>query len=327
MNTSTSDGFQHPLGNGTLTEELDSTDGYYVALNHEEVNEDLPNGPANHLGEDWNANSGGDTDQGDIVHSISNGVVTQIGFLAGSSGSIDSGLGNYLVIRHDLPEERLIAGVQTDHVTSLYAHLEPHTLGVEQGTVDELEVGDIVERGQPIGLLGDSGFASRPGTSAHLHFEIRLGERFTDSTGYQTPPHEEGWVDPTEFIEGNRSFGNLPPEITAFDQTVKATADNLIEKDKWFEAADPNPGEDVTWWALLDANADENSGSILTPSANAFHDDGLQEAGVWIIVSDEELSNTFFSGAGRAAVDRVYVAGWDGTQWSDPASFEVTSML
>lgn len=52
MPTNISNGFQHPLGDGTLTKTNDG-DGYYVALGFDEFNEDIGAAGSYHLGEDW----------------------------------------------------------------------------------------------------------------------------------------------------------------------------------------------------------------------------------------------------------------------------------
>lgn len=51
MPTNISNGFQHPLGDGTLTKTNDG-DGYYVALGFDEFNEDIGAAGSYHLGED-----------------------------------------------------------------------------------------------------------------------------------------------------------------------------------------------------------------------------------------------------------------------------------
>ena len=68
--------------------------------------------------------------------------------------------GNLVVIQHTLPE--LDAPLYT-----LYAHLS--TFGVSEG--------DIVVAGQQIGEVGMSGGA----IGTHLHFEVRVGEDYTDT--------------------------------------------------------------------------------------------------------------------------------------------------
>ena len=72
-------------------------------------------------------------------------------------------------------EERIAYGVDVviDHggrIATVYAHLA--------GT--GLAVGDVVARGDTIGVIGDTGFA----TGAHLHFELRLDGVPVDPTPY-----------------------------------------------------------------------------------------------------------------------------------------------
>lgn len=128
----TADGFQCPVGpNGT-------GEGYYVARGYR------PNG---HLGEDWNGIRGGDTDLGDPIYSIANGLVV-------FAKNYHVGWGNVVIIRHAYYE-----GLTLKYVDSLYGHLL--SFNVQEG--------DHVKRGQQIGRLGsNSGMYD-----AHLHFEIR----------------------------------------------------------------------------------------------------------------------------------------------------------
>ncbi len=128
----TADGFQCPVGpNGT-------GEGYYVARGYR------PNG---HLGEDWNGIKGGDTDLGDPVYSIANGLVV-------FAKNYHVGWGNVVIIRHAYYE-----GFTLKYVDSLYGHLL--SFNVQEG--------DHIKRGQQIGRLGsNSGMYD-----AHLHLEIR----------------------------------------------------------------------------------------------------------------------------------------------------------
>lgn len=127
------DGFDYPVGkpNGA---------GYYVYRGFS------PNG---HLGEDWNGNGGGDTDEGDPVYSIAHGVVL-------FSENYMKGWGNVTIIRHAYREK----SGQIAFVDSLYGHLK----------VRSLKVGQQVTRGQLVGTIGCGPYRMY---AAHLHFEIR----------------------------------------------------------------------------------------------------------------------------------------------------------
>jgi murein DD-endopeptidase MepM/ murein hydrolase activator NlpD len=127
------DGFDMPVGkpNG---------DGYYIFRGFS------PNG---HLGEDWNGNGGGNTDEGDPIYSIAHGVVVY-------SDDYKAGWGNVVIIRHAYRENN----GQIAFVDSLYGHLK----------VRSVRLGQQVARGQVIGTMGRG---PRNMYSAHLHFEIR----------------------------------------------------------------------------------------------------------------------------------------------------------
>jgi murein DD-endopeptidase MepM/ murein hydrolase activator NlpD len=74
--------------------------------------------------------------------------------------------------------------VWIDHggVVTRYAHLN----GIAEG----IDVGTVVERGQVVGYVGDSGSPESitdPGTQVHLHLEVRIGESYL---GAGLPPDE-----------------------------------------------------------------------------------------------------------------------------------------
>jgi hypothetical protein len=126
------DGFDFPVGKPEAK-------GYHKARGF------WPNG---HLGEDWNGNGGGDTDDGDPISAIGRGVVVL-------SENVRVGWGNVVIIRHAYRE---ITG-KVEMVDSLYGHL------LER----KVRVGQIVERGQLVGTMG-SNFGMYP---VHLHLEVR----------------------------------------------------------------------------------------------------------------------------------------------------------
>lgn len=75
--------------------------------------------------------------------------------------------------------------VWVDHghgIVTRYAHLS--------GIADGVDVGAKVAQGETIAFVGDSGTPeslSNPGTEIHLHFELRVGERYL---GQGLPPDE-----------------------------------------------------------------------------------------------------------------------------------------
>jgi murein DD-endopeptidase MepM/ murein hydrolase activator NlpD len=84
---------------------------------------------------------------GTPVFAAADGVVVLARPMADTSGLL-VGYGNYVVVQHD-------AGLKT-----LYAHLL--TIGVKEG--------EIVHRGQLVGLVGSTGNSTGP----HTHFEVRI---------------------------------------------------------------------------------------------------------------------------------------------------------
>ena len=125
-------GFDFPVGAPTGT-------GYYKARGF------WPNG---HVGEDWNGKGGGNTDLGDPVYSIGDGIVVQ-------SRDVRRGWGNVIIIRHVFMDKNS----NVKFMDSLYAHLDSRNVVLNQ----------IVKRGQRIGAIGNN----RGKYLAHLHFETR----------------------------------------------------------------------------------------------------------------------------------------------------------
>jgi len=130
-------------------------------------------GENNHLGDDWNATTGGNTDLGDPIYAIANGKVV-------FAEDVKGGWGNIIRIIHVLPDSSM--------VESLYAHC------------DEIKVkqNQWVERGDEIGTIGDA----HGQYYAHLHFELRSKIGLPIGGGYST--NTAGYLNPTLFINTHR---------------------------------------------------------------------------------------------------------------------------
>lgn len=154
------DGFDYPVG-------PPNAKGYYDAQ---------PFGRNTHLGSDWNGNGGGNSDLGDPVFAIADGIV----FYAEDAGP---GWGNVVQVVHHAGTDSVPVFVE-----SLYAHLD--TIWVKEGS--------RIRRGQQIGTIGNAN-----GTYwAHLHLEIRDSLGMEIGGGYST--ETAGFVDPTQFIKAHR---------------------------------------------------------------------------------------------------------------------------
>lgn len=166
--------FIYPIGNkGYVTEKKDG-DGWYNARDFREVN---------HLGEDWNKESGGNTDCGVPVRAISNGKIV-------FAKTKIEGWGNVLIIRHLLADGK--------EIESLYGHLKAFAK----------TSGDVAV-GETIGFIGNGDGIY----TCHLHLEIRFSN--CPNWGETGPGYSldfRGWTDPSSFIDSYRQTkpGNLP---------------------------------------------------------------------------------------------------------------------
>jgi len=127
----------------------------------------------NHLGDDWNAVTGGNSDLGHPIYAIAAGIVTE----AEDKGG---GWGNVIRIEHHVPNE--------DNVESLYAHCLENMV----------KKGDEVKKGQQIATIGNADGAYL----AHLHFEIRNVIGMPLGPGYHSDT--TGYLNPTEYIKAHR---------------------------------------------------------------------------------------------------------------------------
>lgn len=165
--TIVADKFAYPIGKTeTVTQGKDKKDDWYNAQDFT-VN--------NHLGEDWNANSGGNTDCGEPVFAAANGTIVY----AENAGI---GWGNVVIIEHNLPDGK--------KVQTLYAHLEKI-----------LKTSGEVKKREQIGTVGDADGKYL----CHLHFELREESCLLWNKvfiGYSSI--SSGWLDPSDFIDKHR---------------------------------------------------------------------------------------------------------------------------
>ncbi len=155
-------GFDYPVGKP-------DSKGYYKARGF------WPNG---HLGEDWNGKGGGNTDLGDPVSAIGDGIVVQ-------SRDLRMGWGNVVIIRHVFKDKTN----KIRMIDSLYGHLNERTVVLNQR----------IKKGQKIGTIG----TNHGMYIAHLHFEIRKNisigmhrSRFAKTYA--------NYYSPSSFINSNR---------------------------------------------------------------------------------------------------------------------------
>lgn len=177
------DGFDFPVGKPDAA-------GYYKARG-------LRLRPPIHFGEDWNGRGGGDTDLGDPVYSIGDGVVT-------FAYDVRQGWGNVVLIRHAYRDP---STGQVRFCDSLYGHLRDMMV----------RPGQMVKRGQQVGTIGNN----RGMYAAHLHFEIRhnlsIGMH-RESVGRDMT----NWADPTAFIKKyrrlNRDWGKAAMPLGTYKE-------------------------------------------------------------------------------------------------------------
>jgi len=159
--TKLANGFDFPVG-------TPDAQGYYKARGFRSHG---------HLGEDWDGVRGGDTDLGDPIYSIGDGVVV-------FARDCHMGWGNVIIVRHVYREDGAIKNID-----SLYGHLD--TILVCRG--------QAVSRGQKIATMG----TAHGLYDAHLHLEIRKNLEIGMSRAAFTRDFSN-YYDPSQFILSHR---------------------------------------------------------------------------------------------------------------------------
>ena len=214
--TRLADGFDFPVGQGEAR-------GYYKARGFRSHG---------HLGEDWDGVGGGDTDLGDPVYSIGDGIVV-------FARDCHQGWGNVIIVRHAYRENGSLRTVD-----SLYGHL--NKILVHRG--------QTVKRGQQIAEIGNAHGLY----DAHLHLEVRKNiaigmsrDKFAqDFTNY---------YDPSDFISAHRHLQSSGASTRVAMNTF--TYDSQINWDKLrnFSHSHTGGGSSESAYALKKALATDSA--------------------------------------------------------------------
>ena len=159
--TKLADGFDFPVGRP-------DAQGYYKARGFRSKG---------HLGEDWDGVGGGDTDLGDPIYSIGDGIVV-------FARDCHMGWGNVIIVRHTYRE-----GGTVKNVDALYGHL--NSMLVRRG--------QTIARGRKIATMG----TAHGLYDAHLHLEIRKNLEIGMSRAAFAKDFSN-YYDPSQFIQTHR---------------------------------------------------------------------------------------------------------------------------
>lgn len=155
-----------------------------------------------HTGDDINGIGGQNTDYGDTVYAVADGLVVY-------AGTPSDGWGKTIILAHRMPDGRTLH--------SMYAHL--HEISVA--------LNSYAGRGTEIGTVGNANGRYL----AHLHLEMRETDGFSPQAGYSSHPFDR--LDPEATIKANRpSSGNtLRPSALNILQQSKRNKNQLPEMD------------------------------------------------------------------------------------------------
>ena len=210
------DGFDMPVGKPDAK-------GYYRARGYR---------AHGHMGEDWDGVGGGDTDLGDPVYVIGDGVVV-------FARDCHQGWGNVIIVRHAYRD-----GLGTRYVDSLYGHLDRIMVKRGQG----------VRRGQQIATIGNAHGLY----DAHLHLEVRKNLEIGMSRD-KFVQDSSNYFDPSQFITSHRHLQSSGASCRVAMNTF--TYDSRIRWDKLknYSHAHTGGGSSESAYALKKALASQSS--------------------------------------------------------------------
>ena len=185
-----------------------------------------------HLGEDWDGVGGGDTDLGDPVYCIGDGVVV-------FARDCHQGWGNVIIVRHAYRE-----GLGVRNVDSLYGHLQKILV----------HSGQAIRRGQQIATIGNAHGLY----DAHLHLEVRKNIAIGMSRD-KFAQDFSNYYDPSDFILSHRHLQSSGASTRVAMNTF--TYDSRIHWDKLrnYSHARTGGGSSESAYALKKALASQNS--------------------------------------------------------------------
>ena len=185
-----------------------------------------------HLGEDWDGVGGGDTDLGDPVYCIGDGVVV-------FARDCHQGWGNVIIVRHAYRE-----GLGVRNVDSLYGHLQKILV----------HRGQAVRRGQQIAAIGNAHGLY----DAHLHLEVRKNIAIGMSRD-KFAQDSSNYYDPSDFIMSHRHLQSSGASTRVAMNTF--TYDSRIHWDKLrnYSHARSGGGSSESAYALKKAVASQSS--------------------------------------------------------------------
>lgn len=176
------DGFDFPVGKP-------DGKGYYKARGFRS---------RGHLGEDWDGLGGGDTDLGDPIYCIGDGIVV-------FARDCKLGWGNVIIVRHVYRN-----GDAVKNIDSFYGHLQKILV----------HHGQAVKRGQQIATMGNAHGLY----DAHLHLEIRMNIEIGMSRAAFARDFNN-YYDPSQFIATHRvlpkSYGSYRVAVDTFKRDEK----------------------------------------------------------------------------------------------------------
>jgi murein DD-endopeptidase MepM/ murein hydrolase activator NlpD len=185
-----------------------------------------------HLGEDWDGVGGGDTDLGDPIYCIGDGVVV-------FARDCHQGWGNVVIVRHAYRD-----GLGTRYLDSLYGHLEKILVKRGQG----------VRRGQQIATMG----TAHGLYDAHLHLEIRKNLEIGMSRD-KFAQDSSNYYDPSQFITAHRHLQSSGASCRVAMNTFTYDARIPWDKLKNYAHARTGGGTSESAYALKKAVASQTS--------------------------------------------------------------------
>ncbi len=214
--TRLADGFDFPIGKGEAR-------GYYKARGFRSHG---------HLGEDWDGVGGGDTDLGDPVYAIGDGVVV-------FARDCHQGWGNVIIIRHAYRE-----GGSVRNVDSLYGHLQKILV----------HRGQTVKRDQLIAAIGNAHGLY----DAHLHLEVRKNIAIGMSRN-KFAQDASNYYDPSDFIAAHRHLQSSGASTRVAMNTFTHDAKIPWDKLRNYSHARTGGGSSESAYALKKALASQSA--------------------------------------------------------------------